>query len=53
MRRLEELSRREGVPVEQVVRLSIADFINQPDDAFRASAKRVMDKNTALYKRLL
>lgn len=52
MRRLEELSKREGLTVEQVARLGIHDFISQPDEAFRASAKRVMEKNTELYRRL-
>ena len=31
MRRLEELSKREGLTVEQMVRLGINDFIGQPD----------------------
>lgn len=52
MRRLEELSKREGLTVEQMVRLSIHDFISQPDEAFRTSAKRVMEKNAELYRRL-
>lgn len=52
MHRLEELSKREGLTVEQMVRLGIRDFIGQPDDAFRAAAKRVMDKNAELYRRL-
>ncbi|MEK7762718.1 MAG: DNA-binding protein [Nitrospirota bacterium] len=52
MRRLEELSSREGLTVEQIVHLGIMDFIGQPDDAFRATARRVMEKNTELYRRL-
>lgn len=52
MRRLEELSKREGLTVEQMVRMGIHDFISQPDEAFRAAAKRVMDKNADLYRRL-
>ncbi len=52
MRQLEELSAREGVTVEQIVRLSINDFIGLPDDAFRAAAKQVLKKNTELYRRL-
>jgi hypothetical protein len=36
MRRLEELSKREGVTVEQTGRLGINDFIGQPDEFFRA-----------------
>jgi len=52
IRRLEELSKREGLTVEQMVRLGIHDFISQPDEAFRVSAKRVMEKNAELYRRL-
>ena len=52
MRRLEELSKRESLTVEQMVKLGIHDFIGQPDDAFRASAKRVLEKNAELYRRL-
>ncbi len=52
MGRLQELSKREGLTVEQVARLGIHDFINQPDDAFRNAAKRVMEKNKDLYRRL-
>lgn len=52
MRRLEELSKREGLTVEQMVQLGVHDFISRPDEAFRASAKRVMEKNAELYRRL-
>lgn len=52
MRRLAELSKREGLTVEQMVRLAISDFIGQPDDSFRIATKRVMQKNAELYRRL-
>ena len=52
MRRLEALGMREGLTVEQIVRLGINDFIGQPDDAFHAAAKRVLEKNAELYRRL-
>lgn len=52
MWRLEALGKREGLTVEQTVHLAIHDFIGQPDDTFRAAAKRVMEKNTELYRRL-
>ena len=52
MRRLEVLGKREGLTIEQMVRLGINDFIGQPDDTFRAAAKRVMEKNAELYRRL-
>ncbi len=53
MRRLEALGKREGLTVEQMVCLGIHDFISQPDDAFHAAVKRVMEKNAELYRRLL
>jgi predicted DNA-binding protein len=52
IRRLEVLGKREGLTVEQIVRLGINDFIGQPDDVFHAAAKRVMEKNAELYRRL-
>ena len=52
MRRLEELSKRKGLTVEQMVRLGIKDFIGQPDESFRTTARRVMEKNAELYRRL-
>ena len=51
MRRLEALGKREGLTVEQMVRLGTNDFIGQPDDAFHAAAKRVIGKNAELYRR--
>ena len=45
MRRLEALGKRESLTVEQMVRLSVCEFIGQPYDAFHAAAKRVMEKN--------
>jgi hypothetical protein len=52
MRRLESLGKREGLTVGQMVRLGINDFIGQPENAFRAAAKRVTEKNAELYRRL-
>ena len=52
MRRLEALGERESLTVEQMVQLSVCEFIGQPDEAFHAAAKRVMEKNPELYRRL-
>ena len=52
MRRLDALGKREGLTVEQIAQLGIHDFIGQPDDAFSAAAKQVMEKNSELYRRL-
>jgi hypothetical protein len=51
LHRLDALGKREGLTVEQMVRLGNSDFISQPDEAFHAAAKRVMDKNDELYRR--
>lgn len=50
MQRLEVLDKREGLTVVQMVRLGIHNFIGQPDDAFHATAKPVMERNAELYK---
>ena len=52
MRRLEALSKRESLTVEQMVRLSVCEFIGQPDDSLHAAGKRVMEKNAELYRGL-
>jgi hypothetical protein len=52
MRRLEVLGKCEGLTVEQMVQLSVCEFIDQPDDAFHTAAMRAMEKNAELYGRL-
>lgn len=51
LHRLEPLGKREGLTIEQMVRLGINDFIGQPDDAFHVAAKQVLEKNAELYRR--
>ncbi len=52
MCRLENLSGREGLTAEQLVRLCVRDLIAQPDEFFRITATRVLKKNAELYRRL-
>jgi hypothetical protein len=52
VRRLEELSKREGLTVAQIVELGIKDLIGQPEERFQAVAHRIMEKNAELYRRL-
>lgn len=52
MRRLEELSKRAGLSVPELVRFGVGDLVTQPDEAFNAAAQRVLDKNAELYRRL-
>jgi hypothetical protein len=44
--------KREGLTVEQMVRLSVRDLVGRPDDYFLIAAKRVIEKNSKLYRRL-
>lgn len=52
LRRLEELGKQEGLTVQQIVHLGVRDLLSQPDEAFRAAARRVLEKNAELYRRL-
>jgi hypothetical protein len=52
VRRLEELGGQIGLTVAQLVQLGVRDFVSQPDEAFHAAARRVMEKNAELYRRL-
>jgi len=52
VRRLENLSEREGLAVEQLVGVCVRDLITQPDEFFQVAAIRVMEKNAELYRRL-
>jgi hypothetical protein len=50
--RLKDLGEREGLTVDQVVKLGIQDLMNQPDDSFRKAAQHILQKNAELYRRL-
>jgi hypothetical protein len=52
VRRLEELSKREGLTVAQILQLGVKDLIGQPDERFQAVTRRIMEKNAELYRRL-
>ena len=51
-KRAEELGKREGLTLQQIVRLGLQDLLSQPDEAFRAAARRIFEKNAELYRRL-
>jgi antitoxin FitA len=52
LQRLKELGEREGLTVDQVVKLGIQELINQPDESFRRAAQHILKKNAELYRRL-
>ena len=49
---LREKAKKYGLQLDQFVTASIEDIISQPDAEFDAIVKRVLNKNTELYKRL-
>lgn len=51
MHRLEELSKRESLTIEQMVRLVINVFISLSDDHSRDAVRHVIEKNADLYFR--
>lgn len=50
--RLEAEARRLGVSVEDLARAAVTDLLAAPDVAFQAAAKRVLERNLELYRRL-
>ena len=52
MEPLEKLSTCDDLTVDQMVRPGVRDFIGQLDRSFRVAARRVMEKNAGLYRRL-
>ena len=52
MRKLQERAARLRISVEDLVRLTVEDQLNRPDQEFEHEAQYVLDKNKDLYKRL-
>jgi hypothetical protein len=52
MRRLEALAQAAGVSPEELLRAKTEEWLTEPDDAFPRAARRVLDQNAELYRRL-
>ena len=52
IRKLKELAAHYGVSPEELVRVSVEDMLEQPEEQFRKAAEYVLKKNDELYKRL-
>jgi antitoxin FitA len=50
--RLRDRAKSLGVAPEDLARAAVADLLANPDDAFRAVAEAVLEKNAELYRRL-
>ena len=50
--KLQEVASRLSVTPEELVRVSVGELLDRPDDAFERALDRVLKKNQALYRRL-
>ena len=50
--RLRAEAERLGLAPEELARAALSDLLSTPDPAFQDIARRVVDKNKDLYKRL-
>ncbi|PYP12909.1 MAG: hypothetical protein DMD54_17745 [Gemmatimonadetes bacterium] len=51
-RRLAEVAKRLNVPLNDLAAAAVRDLVAQPAQDFEAVAKRVLEKNRELYRRL-
>jgi hypothetical protein len=51
-RRLIEVAKRLNVPVQDLATAAVCDLLIQPAPDFEAAARRVLEKNRELYRRL-
>ena len=49
---LEAEATRLGVPAEELARAALTDLLAAPDATFQAAARRVLERNAELYRRL-
>ena len=49
---LRQTAAKLGVPVEDLARAAVSDLLVAEDDEFTEAARRVLEKNKELYKRL-
>jgi predicted transcriptional regulator len=47
---LKETARRLGVTPEDLARASVEDLLRLPDETFRRTLDRILDKNADLYR---
>lgn len=50
--RLQELSAEFGVPIEDLVRISLEELLLHPKQTFQQTVDYVLEKNAELYRRL-
>lgn len=50
--KLQELSAEFGVPIEDLVRISLEELLLHPQQTFQQTVDYVLEKNAELYRRL-
>jgi predicted transcriptional regulator len=50
--KLKEIAGRFSISPEDLVRVSIAELLARPDEAYEKTAEYVLNKNSELYRRL-
>ncbi|MFN0199081.1 MAG: DNA-binding protein [Planctomycetaceae bacterium] len=51
-RRLEEKARQWGLDPQVLAKAAVNDLLSRPSEDFEKAAKRVLEKNSELYRRL-
>ena len=51
IRKLKELAAQYGVSPEELVRVSVEELLEQPEEQFQKAVEYVLKKNDSLYKR--
>ena len=51
-RRLKEAASRLNIPVAALAAAAVRDFVTAPAEEFEQAARRVLEKNQELYRRL-
>ena len=52
LQKLQEMSLKLGISLEDLIRVSVEDMLAQPDEQFQKISTYVLKKNSELYKRL-
>ena len=50
LKQLREIAQRVGIPVEQLARAGLEDWLRQPRTDFAEAARYVLEKNAELYR---
>lgn len=52
LRKLQDLAKTHGIPLEALLRESIEDWLSSPKSEFTDAANYVLNKNAEVYRRL-